>query len=127
MVTFDWNAIGLGALITMAVGIPVASIGSVVLDDGSNLVFLFAALALGGFLAGGWVAGSRRPQAPMAHGALAALVGFAVAQAIAAGLQIVRDEDVSALAVVFNALLAANIGLLGGWLAGRRAEKASQV
>lgn len=126
MVTFDRKAVGIGALVTMVVGIPVASIGSVVLDDGSDLVFFFAALALAGFLAGGWVAGSRRPEAPMAHGALAALVGFAVAQAVAAILQVVRDEDLSPVAIVFNALLAANIGLLGGWIAGRQAERASQ-
>lgn len=122
--TLDWRAVGVGALLTMAVGIPVATIGSVVLDDGSNLVFLFAVLALLGFLAGGFVAGSKQPDTPMTHGAVAALIGFAVAQAVAAVLQLVRDEDVSAVAIAFNALLAANIGLAGGWWAGRRAEQA---
>lgn len=117
----DAASVGLGAVTTMAVGIPVATIGSVVLDDGSDLVFLFAVLALLGFLAGGYVAGHRQPTAPMTHGAVAALAGFTVAQAVAAVLQLARDESVSAVAVVFNALLAANIGLGGGaWGARRR-------
>lgn len=123
MVNLDRRAVGIGAAVAMVVGIPVATIGSVVLEDDSNLVFFFAALALFGFLAGGFVAGSKRPDMPMMHGAVAALVGFAVAQAIAAVLQVIRDEDVSAVAIVFNALLAANVGLLGGWIASRRAEQ----
>ncbi len=117
----DGRAISVGALVTMAVGIPVATVGSVILDDGSDLVFFFAVLAVVGFLAGGIVAGGRRPDAPMTHGALAALAGFLVAQAVSAVLQVARDESVSVVAIVFNALLAANIGLVGGLLGARRA------
>jgi hypothetical protein len=127
VVKLDPGAVGLGAVITMAVGIPVATIGSVVLEDGSDLVFLFAVLALLGFLAGGYVAGHRRPEAPMAHGAVAALAGFAVSQAVSAVLQVVRDESVSPVAVVFNALLAANIGLAGGALGARRRQLQDRV
>ena len=118
----DPGAVGLGAVVTMAVGIPVATIGSVVLEDDSNFVFFFALLALVGFLAGGYVAGWRAPETPMTHGAVAAFAGFAVAQAVAAVLQVIRDEDLSPVAIAFNALLAANIGLLGGWYASRRRD-----
>ena len=45
----------------MAVGVPVAAVGSLVLDDGSDLVFLFAVLAVAGFVAGGYVAGRAPP------------------------------------------------------------------
>lgn len=121
----DAATVGLGALATMAVGIPVATIGSVVLDDGSNLVFFFAVLALVGFLAGGYVAGFRRPDTPMAHGAAAAFAGFAVSQATSALLQVARDESVSVVAVLFNALVAANIGLLGGMYGARRRSAAA--
>jgi hypothetical protein len=119
----DAGAVGLGAVVTMAVGVPVATIGSVVLDEGSDFVFFFAVLALLGFLAGGFVAGARQPDTPMMHGALAALAGFAVAQSVAAVLQVIRDEDVSPVAIVFNAVLAANIGLVGGWAAARRTQE----
>jgi hypothetical protein len=124
VVKLDGRSVGTGALVAMAVAIPVATIGSVVLDDGSDLVFAFAAVSLVGFLAGGWVAASRPPAAaaPLAHGAAAALAAFVVAQVIAAVLQVVRDEDLTPVAWVFNALLAAAIGLLGGYLAGRRRQ-----
>ena len=61
----------------------------------------------------------------MAHGAVAALLGFAVSQAVSALLQVVRDESVSVVAVVFNALLAANIGLVGGLVGGRQRRAAT--
>lgn len=122
----DWRAVATGALVAMAVGVPVATIASVVLDDDSNAVFPFAVVTIVGFLLGGWVAGARgRPtERAMAHGAVAAFAGFVVAQAVAALLQVVRDEDLSPVAIVFNALLAAAVGLLGGWLAGRRSANA---
>ena len=127
MTKLDLGAVGVGSLVTMAVGIPVATIGSVVLEDGSDYVFFFALLAVLGFLAGGYVAGWRRPDTPMTHGAVAAFGGFAVAQAVAAVLQVIRDEDLSAVAIAFNALLAANIGLVGGWYAGRRHEATTRA
>lgn len=117
---FDPATVGIGALVTMGIGVPVAAIGSVVLGDGSDFVFFFAVLAVIGFLAGGYVAGQRQPDTPMAHGAAAAFVGFAVAQGVSAVLQVARDETVSIVAVVFNAFVAANIGLLGGRYGAKR-------
>jgi len=125
VVRLDRSSLGLGALTTMAVGVPVASIGSVVLDEGSDLVFFFGVLALVGFFAGGYVAGFRQPDAPMAHGALAALGGFAVSQAVAALLQLARDESVSLVYVAFNAMVATNVGLVGGIVGARRSAVAT--
>ena len=119
----DLRAVALGAAVVLVVGVPVATIGSVLLDEGSNAAFPLAILTLGALVAGGYVAGSKRPDAPLIHGAVAAIAGFAVAQAVSVVLQLVQDEDVSVVAVAFNALLAANIGLFGGWLASRRAAQ----
>jgi hypothetical protein len=47
----------------------------------SNWPFAFYALFLFGVIAGGWVAGRARPEAPLAHGSLAAL-GALIAIAI---------------------------------------------
>jgi hypothetical protein len=47
----------------------------------SNWPFVFYALFLGGVVAGGWVAGRARPEAPLAHASLAALgalIGIAI-------------------------------------------------
>jgi small basic protein len=125
VVKLDAPSVGAGALATMAVGVPVAAIGAVVLDDGSDVVFFFALLALLGFIAGGYVAGFRQPDSPMAHGAVAALAGFAVSQTVAAVLQLARDESVNPVAVAFNAMVAANLGLVGGLVGARRRSAAT--
>jgi hypothetical protein len=104
----------------LAVAVPVAAIGSALLDDGSDAVFGLALLALIAIGAGGWIAGREAPSAPLLHGALAALAGFAIAQGVSIALQVAGDDDVNLAAVAFNALLAANAGLVGGWLSTRR-------
>jgi hypothetical protein len=38
----------------------------------------------------------------------------------------VQDDEVSVVAIAFNALLAANIGLFGAWLASRRTVEAER-
>ena len=116
----DLRAVALGAAAVLIVAVPVATIGSLLLDEGSNAAFPLAVLTLVAFVVGGYVAGSKRPDAPFVHGAAAAFVGFAIAQTISIVLQLVQDDTVSVVAVAFNALLAANIGVFGAWLASRR-------
>jgi hypothetical protein len=116
----DARAIGFGAGVAIAIAVPVATAGSAIADEGSGLGILFAVIALVGFGVGGWIAGSRRPTAPLLHGAIAGLVAAAVAQAAAAGVAVADERDVSAAAVAVNALLAASVGLTGGWLADRQ-------
>jgi hypothetical protein len=116
----DARAIGFGAGVAIAIAVPVATAGSAIADEGSALAMLFAVIALVGFGVGGWLAGTRQPASPLLHGAVAGLVAAAVAQAAAAGVAVVDDRDVSAVAVAVNALLAASVGLTGGWLADRR-------
>lgn len=116
----DARALGLGGAVVLVVAVPVAAIGSALLDEGSDAVLVLALLVLVAIGAGGWVAGRQAPSAPLLHGALAAVAGFAVAQAFSIALQVAGDDDVDLAAVAFNALLAANAGLLGGWLSTRR-------
>lgn len=122
----DLRAVALGAAVVLVVGVPVATIGSIVVDEGSNAAFPLAVLTLLALVAGGFVAGSKRPDAPLIHGAAAAFVGFAIAQTVSIILQLVQDDEVSPVAVAFNGLLAANIGLFGAWLASRRAVQAER-
>jgi hypothetical protein len=122
----DLRAVALGAAVVLVVGVPVATIGSLLVDEGSNAAFPLAVLTLLAFVAGGFVAGSKRPDAPLIHGAAAAFVGFAVAQTVSIVLQVVQDDEVSVVAIAFNALLAANIGLFGAWLASRRSVEAER-
>jgi hypothetical protein len=120
--SIDTRAVGFGAGVAIAIAVPVATAGSAIADEGSALAVGFAVVALVGFAVGGWIAGARQPSSPLLHGAIAGLVAAAIAQAAAAGVAIVDDRDVSAVAVAVNALLAASVGLTGGWLADRQRQ-----
>ena len=110
----------LGAAVVLAIAVPVALIGALVLDDGSNLVFPFAAVVIGAFVFGGWFAARNGEGLPKpALGALAALTGFVVAQLVTVFLQVAQDEDVRPAVIAANAVLAAACGLAGGTLAAR--------
>ena len=92
----------------------------VVEDDSSNALFVFYVVIIVGMLAGGFVAGSKRPDAPLTHGAIAAATAYVIAQAIAVVIKAAKGDDVRSPAVyVFNLLLMASIGVVGGFIAER--------
>ena len=114
------RSVALGAAVVLGIAVPVALIGALVLDDGSNLVFPFAALVIGAFVFGGWFAARSGGGLPKpAIGALAALTGFAIAQAVTVSVQMAQDEDVRPAVIAANAVLAAACGMAGGALAAR--------
>jgi putative membrane protein (TIGR04086 family) len=121
----DWRAIGVGALVAMAICVPLAVISQIISDYGNDgaagIVALFFFVVLAGLAAGGYVAGSRRPEAPLSHGILAAIVAYVIVQGIGLVVNLARGDDISLVAIVFNAGLASAMGLLGGWLANWRA------
>ena len=121
----DGRAIGLGALVAMAICVPLAVLSQVISEygsgDGAGIVVVFYFVVLAGLAVGGFVAGSRRPETPLSHGILAAVLAYAVIQGIGVIVNLARGDDISLVAIVFNAGLAAAMGLLGGWLANWRA------
>jgi hypothetical protein len=119
-VTIEPRAVGLGALVAVAVAVPVAVVGDAVTDDGSAGVVAFGLAALLGFVAGGWLAGARAPAAALVNGAAAAFVAAVGAQAVVAAVRLAGDDEVSAASILANTLLATALGLAGAWLAGRR-------
>lgn len=110
----------IGAAVVLAVGVPVALVGALVLKEGSSGVFPLALVVLVGVGAGGWLAGTRAPAAPVRHAVAAGVLGFTVAQGLSAVLLVVRDRDVSAGAVAFNLAVAVAVGAVGGWVASDR-------
>jgi hypothetical protein len=120
VVTLDVRAVVLGALVAAAAVVPVATVGALVADDGSAAAVPFGVAALAGFLAGGFVAGSRQPSAALRHGAIAAAAAVAAALLAAAVLRLARDEDLRPGTMAVVALLATCLGVAGGWLADRR-------
>lgn len=112
--SLDWRAVSAGAAAGLAIAFPGLVLGG--LFD----VAIFALVVLGGFVAAGYVAGSKRPDAPLSHGILAALVTFAVAEAIAIALIVAKGNQVHPAVYVFLAGVAAGLGLTGGSLSQRR-------
>ena len=113
------RGVALGAAVVLAVGVPVAVVGSIALDEGSDLVFPLAAVVIAAFVAGGWFAVRQTPESTPAVGAAAAVCGFAIAQIVSLALQVAQDEDIRPAAIAANAVLAAACGLVGGAAAAR--------
>ena len=122
MSNLDRAAVARGMLVAVAVSLPVSLLGLVVVDDGDSptLVFAFLVLVLAGLAAGGYVAASRVPTAPLLNGATAALAAFALIQGIGLVRRVVTGASFSLPSIAFAALLAYCSGLLGGVAASRR-------
>ncbi len=120
--SIDWRAVWAGAVAALILAIPVGIISAIVVDDNSGPgVSVFYVLLIIAMLAGGFVAGSKRPDAPLTHGALAAAVAYVVSQAITLMIKAARGSELRSPAVyVFNLLLMASIGIVGGFIAERR-------
>jgi putative membrane protein (TIGR04086 family) len=120
--TIDWKAVGAGVVAALVLALPAALVGAVVVEnENDNRVFVFLLVILAGMLVGGFVAGSKRPDTPLTHGAVAALVAYTLAQIVTVLVHLLRDTTLKSPAVyVFNALLAASFGVVGGLVAERR-------
>lgn len=126
MPRMDWRAVATGAALALAVVVVTMVLVEVVdaavgIPTGSNWVFLFYLLALAGLAAGGRFAAQRRPDAPLAHGLLAALGAYAVLAAFGLALRFTVEKGPDPVALAFNGLMAASAGILGTLLAERRA------
>ena len=114
----SWRPVLTGAAVGVAVlAVTVVAAEALDVGTGSNWVFALYAVALAGLGAGGWVAARARPDAPLAHGVLAALLAYAVLVVVGV---VVRSPDPVTLA--FNGLMAASAGILGTLVAERRSS-----
>ena len=120
--SIDWRAVRAGAIVALVFAAPAAIVSAIVVDDDSGtVVFVFYVVIIIGMLAGGFVAGSKRPDTPLTHGAVAAATAYVIAQALAVLIKLAKGSDVRSPAVyVFNLLLMASIGVVGGFIAERR-------
>ena len=120
---FDWPAIRTGALVAIAVCLPLAVLAEVVAgddDEGGALVLLLFVGVLVGFASGGYAAAQRTLTTPYTAGAIAALCAFVAIQAAGVITNLARGDDIEWALVVFNGLLAYGAGLLGAGVASRR-------
>jgi hypothetical protein len=88
--------------------------------DSGLLKFLTFCLILLGFAFGGFAVVRFRLTNPLQHAAAAALLAFAIIQAVGILVAIGRDRSINPVGIVFTALLAACTGMLGALLGLRR-------
>ena len=104
------------AVIVGAASIVVAQAVKSLTDVDANLLLYL--VLLGGLTAGGMVAGRRQPQAPLTHGAVAAMAAYVVLIAAVTVVRLALDREVAdPVSLVFNGLMAASAGIFGGYLA----------
>lgn len=125
-------AVRRGATACLLVAAPAAVITRVLAGDDtstdqSSWVFLALLAIVVAYLLGGSVAGRRADQAPFVNGAAASLTAFVIVQVVAGAVQLVQGDGLSALGVVFNALLAATIGVVGAGIGVARANRTAQA
>ena len=120
----DRNAVVAGAALGAAVAAAAIVLAQAIKSlTGSNANLLLYLVLLGGLVLGGRAAARRQPTAPLTHGALAALVAYVALIVVITGLRLALGREVAdPVSLVFNGLMAASAGILGGYLAARRAE-----
>ena len=119
----DWRAVGQGAAVSIGwslVLIVVANIGGVGTD--SNWILVLYPVHLLGAVGGGAVAARGKLDTPLMHGALAGAIAYVVIGTISTLINVSAGHGAPTVAVLlFNTFMLASFGLLGGFLAARRA------
>jgi hypothetical protein len=128
-VSIDRKALTRGAVIGLAVIVPISVAVEVLeqnVDDleGSGWMVLPFLAILAAYAIAGRGAASVAPDAPLAHGTLAALAAFAGWLVVRIAVPLLAGDDLGfgIKAVVTNAMFAAAFGLLGGAMSARDAR-----
>jgi hypothetical protein len=121
--------VALGSGAALAVALPAALLAQVleaVRDGGgglSGLSYAMAVVVLAGMAIGGWVVGTRAPQAPVLVGAAAGLGAIAVILALGIARRSISGEDVAWRTVPVTASLAIALAATGSVLGARQAAR----
>lgn len=121
-VRWDVDAIRAGALVALVFAVPFSIAGRIVADgegDTAALIWLNIGAVVGFVLGAGCAAWVQRTGAPLSHGLVTAVGTYLAAQAVFVVIRLVRGDEVSWFAVVFNLTIALGAGLLGGLLGAR--------
>ena len=124
----DAKAVVGGAVAALVIAVPAGVLAGVLDDRGdldaeSGWVFGFLAVIALGLGVGGYVAGRWQPSAPLANGALAALVALATVELYGIVRRLADGEDISWVGLAFTAALAAACGAVGSLVAAAGADR----
>jgi putative membrane protein (TIGR04086 family) len=128
-VNVDRRAVVAGAKVAVLIGGAAVALAQAIksLTDADANLLLYLVL-LGGLAAGGREAGRRQPLSPLTHGALAALTAYVVLIVVITVIRLALDKEVAdPVSLLFNALMAASAGILGGYLAIVRPGHAKEI
>jgi hypothetical protein len=137
----EWRAVLRGALLGLLV-LVAASVVEAILDrnidtfrDSGWIYPLFLAI-LFGYALGGWQAGRLAPDAALTNGLLAGIGAFALWIPVRIAIWLVRDEHRGLFTghspalrpgqILGHLVIAAALGMIGGWLGARSASRAAQ-
>lgn len=137
--TVEWGPVVRGALIGLCVLVG-ASVLEAILDrnlddfrDSGWIYPLFLAILVG-YAIGGYVAGRATPDSPLTNGLMAGVCAFLLWIPVRVLIWVVRDEHKGLFTghspairpgqLLGHVVIAAGLGLLGGWLGGRAAQRA---
>ena len=137
----DWRAVFRGALLGLLV-LVAASVVEAILDrnidtfrDSGWIYPLFVAI-LFGYALGGWQAGRLVPEAALTNGLLAGIGAFVLWVPVRIVIWLVRDEHRGLFTghspalrpgqILGHLVIAAALGMFGGWLGARSAVKATR-
>jgi hypothetical protein len=136
----DWRSVARGALVGFAVIVPVTIIQAVLQHDladydHSGWRYPLFVLILAAYLAAGWWAARGRIDEPFTYGTLGAVGALVLWIPTRVVIWAVREDDRGLFTgskavlrpgqVLGHLLIAAAIGMLGGWLSARRAARAA--
>ena len=137
--TVHWRAVWRGALVGLSVLLVVSVVQALVdrnvetFSDSAWVVPLFVAI-LFGYALGGWQAGRAAPDAGLTNGTLAGVGAFVLWIPVRIVIWLVRDEDRGLFTghspalrpgqLLGHVVIAAGLGLVGGWLGARAATNA---
>jgi hypothetical protein len=118
---WDWTAIGAGALVAVALGLPLA-IGARLAAEGDD-EGLAIALSIGATVAFGagatCAAWLQRRGTPLSHGLVAAGGTYVVIQAALIAVRLIRGQDVHWFSALFTLTFVLFAGLIGGLVGAR--------
>lgn len=123
----DRSAVLAGARLAVMVAVPAIVLGQALESAaGGNAVIPLYLVILGGLCAGGRLAALRQPESPLTHGALAAIAAYVSLIVVIVLIQLALGREVAdPVSQVFNGLMAASAGMFGGYLAARKAGRAT--